>query len=75
MIFNMKEINLKTEIKIALAKNSMTQQGLVQKLQKEYNVKITESGLSQKLTNETLRFSELKLICKILNHEIELKEK
>lgn len=70
----MKDMNLKTEIKVALAKNGMTQQGLVKQLQAEYNVKITESGLSQKLTNETLRFHELKLICKILNHEIILKE-
>ncbi len=71
--FNMN--NARDEIKILLLKNHMTMTELAKRMTVLSNRKISQSGLSQKLTNGTLRYDELIAICEILGYDLEFKKR
>lgn len=71
----MSDINLQEEIKVLLLRNRLTQGKLSKILKDKYNLKLGASNLSLKLKNESIRFSELKIICDILGCEIKIVKK
>ncbi len=65
--FNM---NVKEEVKIMLTSKSMTLTKLAEKMTELSGKNYSQSLLSHKLTSESLRYSEMKMICKILGYRI-----
>ncbi len=63
--------NAKDDIKILLLKNHMTMTKLAEEMTNYSAKKISQSGLSQKLTRGTLRYDELIIICEILGYDLE----
>ena len=61
-------MELKHELKILLAKKDMNMSDLAEKLG------ITKQNLSNKLSRNDMRVSELETICKILGTELVIKE-
>lgn len=68
-------INARDDIKILLLKRHMTLTKLAEKMTERMGKKFTQSGLSHKLSKNTIRYDELITICEILNYEIEYKQK
>lgn len=68
-------MNIKEEIKILLLKEKSSITEVAKELCKITDKKYTQASLSQKLTRDTLRASEYKLILKILGYEIKLEKK
>ncbi len=62
------------EIKYLLLKKRMTLTKLAEEMSKISGRKISQSFLSQKLANQTLRYYELELICQILGYKITFDE-
>ena len=62
------------DIKSLLAKESMTITQIAEKMSAETGKSYTVKGISQKLSRNTLRYDEFKLIIKILGYEIDLKK-
>lgn len=62
-------------IKILLLKESMTITKLASLMPERNGRKLSRTGLSNKLHNNTLRFDELMSICDILGYELEFKKK
>lgn len=60
------------DIKSLLAKECYTLTEIAEKLTQKTGKKYTIKGLSQKLTNNTLRYEEFKLIVDLLGYSIEL---
>ena len=58
------------EIKIMLASKRMTMTELAKKMTEVSGKNYSQSLLSHKLKDESLRYSEMKLICKILGYRI-----
>lgn len=69
------DINLQEEIKVLLLRNRLTQGKLCKILKDKYNFKLKPSNFSLKLKNESICFSELKIICDILGYEIKIFKK
>ena len=67
-------MDIQEDIKILLLKNRMSLKKLAEEMTIRSGKKMLISSLSQKLSKETLRYSELKLICKILGYSIEYKK-
>ncbi|MBR1680303.1 helix-turn-helix domain-containing protein [bacterium] len=63
------------EIKYLLLQRKMTLTKLAEEMSKLSGKKISQSFLSQKLGNKTLRYYELEMICKILGYQILFKDK
>lgn len=58
-----------------LLKKHMTLTKLAEKMTVRMGKKITQSGLSHKLTKNTIRYDELMSICEILGYELEYRLK
>lgn len=65
-------MDIKEEIKILLLKEKSTITEVAKELSIITNKKYTQASLSQKLTRDTLRASEYKLILDILGYEIKI---
>lgn len=61
-------------IKILLLKEAMTITKLASLMPERNGHKLSRTGLSNKLHNNTLRFDELISICEILGYELEFKK-
>ena len=62
------------DIKSLLAKESVTITRLAEEMTAETGKSYTVKGISQKLSRNTLRYDEFKLIVKILGYEINLRK-
>lgn len=67
-------MSIKEDIKMLLAKNSMTMTELAEKLSTKEN-KVTVQSISKKLSKNTIKFEEAKRILDLLGYEIEYKKK
>lgn len=63
-------MNIREEVKIMLTSKSMTLTELAGKMTELSGKNYSQSLLSHKLKSESLRYSEMKLICKILGYRI-----
>ena len=63
-------MELKEEVKLMLASKSMTLTKLAEKMSELSGKKYSRSLLSHKLAKDSLRYTEMKLICKILGYRI-----
>ena len=63
-------MKVKEEVKIMLASKCMTLTELANKLTNLSGKNYSQSLLSHKLASESLRYSEMKMICKILGYRI-----
>ena len=63
-------MDLKEEVKIMLASKSMTLTKLAEKMTEISGKKYSQSLLSHKLAKDSLKYTEMKLICKILGYRI-----
>ena len=61
-------------VKILLIKSAMTVTKLAKILTETTNKKYTQQSLSKKILRDTLRYSEMEQIAKILGYEIEFKK-
>ena len=63
-------MKVKEEVKIMLASKCMTLSELANKLTDLSGKNYSQSLLSHKLASESLKYSEMKMICKILGYRI-----
>ena len=63
-------MDIRDEIKIMLASKRMTMTELAKKMTEVSGKNYSQSLLSHKLKDESLRYSEMKLICIILGYRI-----
>ena len=63
-------MNVREEVKIMLTSISMTLTELARQMTELSGKNYSQSLLSHKLASESLRYSEMKLICKILGYRI-----
>ncbi len=63
-------MNVRDEVKIMLASKRMSMTELARMMTEESGKNYSQSLLSHKLKDESLRYSEMKLICKILGYRI-----
>lgn len=63
-------MDLKEEVKLMLASKSMTLTKLAKKMSELSGKNYSQSLLSHKLAKDSLKYSEMKLICKILGYRI-----
>lgn len=63
-------MNARDQIKTMLATRAMTMKTLAQKMSQMSGKEYSLSNLSGKLTRNLLRYSEMQLICDILNYDI-----
>jgi len=63
-------MNVRDEVKIMLAVKRMTLTELARKMTELSGKKYSQSLLSHKLAKESLKYSEMKMICKILGYRI-----
>ena len=63
-------MNIREEVKIMLMSKCLTLTKLAERMTELSGKKYSQSLLSHKLANESLRYSEMKLICKILGYRI-----
>lgn len=68
--FDIKEI-----VKTMLAMKSTSMQVISDRLKKEKNISLSQSGLSKKLTTGTIRFNEIKAIAELLGYEVIIRER
>jgi len=66
---------LREDIKILLLKKHMTMTELASKMSEFLGKNVSQSGLSQKLGNESLRYDELMAILEILGYDFEYKKR
>ena len=67
-------MNVREEIKILLLKRNMTLTALAKKMKEQTGKNYSQSLLSHKINDESLKYSEMKLICEILNYKIKIFE-
>ncbi len=67
-------MSVKEDIKILLARESMTMTKLAQMMSVETGQKYTLKSISDKLARKTLRYEEFLVILKILEYKMELKK-
>lgn len=60
-------MNVREEVKFMLLRRCVTITELARRMSEETGKNYTQSLISHKLANESLKYSEMKLICKILN--------
>lgn len=70
-----KGMGIKEDIKSVLAKEAQTMTDVACKLYKSKNKRAAMSNLSQKLGNETIKFTEVKAIMDLLGYDIEFKKR
>ena len=63
-------MNIREEVKIMLTSKCMTITELARKMTELSGKNYSQSLLSHKLKSESLRYSEMKMICKILGYRI-----
>ncbi len=63
-------MDVRDEVKIMLTSKRMTITKLVEKMTELSGKKYSQSLISHKLADESLKYSEMKLICKILGYRI-----
>lgn len=63
-------MNVRDEVKIMLGTKCMTLTELANKMTELSGKKYSQSLISHKLANESLKYTEMKLICKILGYKI-----
>ena len=63
-------MDIRDEIKIMLASKRMTMTELAKRMTELSGKNYSQSLLSHKFKDESLRYSEMKLICKILGYRI-----
>ena len=68
--FDIREI-----VKTMLAMKGTSMQAISDKLKKEKNIILSQSGLSKKLSSWTVRFNEIKAIAELLGYEVIIREK
>ena len=67
-------MNVREEVKILIMKRRMTLTALAEKMKEKTGRNYTQSLLSHKINDESLKYSEMKLICEILNYKIKIFE-
>ncbi len=67
-----KNMNVREEVKVLLMAKGMTLTALAEKMKRITGKNYTQSLLSHKLKDETLKYSEMKIICKILGYKIKI---
>lgn len=67
-------MTIKEDIKMLLAKNSMTMTELAKRLSTQSET-ITVQSISKKLSKNTIKFEEVRKILDIIGYEIEYREK
>ena len=68
-------MNIREEIKILLMRRKMTLTVLAAKMKEKTGRNYSQSLLSHKINDESLKYSEMKIICDILNYKIQIFEK
>ena len=63
-------MNTREEVKIMLTSKGMTITELAKRMSELSGKNYSQSLISHKLASESLRYSEMKLICKILGYRI-----
>ena len=63
-------MNIREEVKIMLASKCMTISKLADRMTELTGKQYSQSLLSHKLIDDSLKYSEMKLICKILGYRI-----
>lgn len=63
-------MNIKDEVKIMLFSKGMTLTELAKKMTELSGKSYSQSLISHKLASESLRYSEMKMICRILGYRI-----
>lgn len=63
-------MNIKDEVKIMLFSKGMTLTELARKMSELSGKNYSQSLLSHKLADNSLRYTEMKMICKILGYRI-----
>lgn len=63
-------MNIREEVKIMLMSKCMTMTELARQMTELSGKNYTQSLISHKLSKESLRYSEMKMICKILGYRI-----
>lgn len=63
-------MNIKDEVKIMLFSKGMTLTELAKKMTDLSGKSYSQSLISHKLASESLRYSEMKMICRILGYRI-----
>ncbi len=63
-------MNVREEVKIMLGSKCMTLTELAKKMTELSGKNYSQSLLSHKLANESLKYTEMKMICKILGYRI-----
>jgi len=63
-------MNVREEVKIMLTSKCMTIKELARQMTEMTGKNYSQSLISHKLADESLRYSEMKLICKILGYRI-----
>jgi len=63
-------MNVRDEVKVMLAVKRMTITELAKKMSDISGKKYTQSLISHKLGSESLKYTEMKMICKILGYRI-----
>ena len=69
------EMNIRDEVKILLMKRKMTLTALAKIMKEKTGKNYSQSLLSHKLADESLKYSEMKLICDILDFKIQYFDK
>lgn len=68
--FDIREI-----VKTMLAVRGASMQVISDRLKKEKNINLSQSGISKKLSTGTIRFNEVKAIAELLGYEVLVREK
>ena len=63
-------MNVREEVKIMLGSKCMTLTELAKRMTELSGKKYSQSLLSHKLADESLKYTEMKMICQILNYRI-----
>ncbi len=65
-------MNIREEVKIMLVSKCMTMTELAKRMSEISGKNYSQSLLSHKLSKESLKYSEMKMICKILGYSIKI---
>lgn len=63
-------MNVREEVKIMLGSKCMTITELARRMTELSGKKYSQSLISHKIANESLKYTEMKMICKILGYRI-----
>ncbi len=68
-------LDVKEIVKTMLAMKSTSMQAMSDRLKKEKNISLSQSGMSKKLSTGTIRFNEIKAMAELLGYEVVIREK